>query len=502
MTENIKFKRGDYLLLLLIYATFIHCGGDKKFVPVLNTISETQSEFKLLKEQGDREFSKMHYIGWCKAVILYKKALEFKDDSDIKEKLFFSYFLKALREPLYFIDSSESRRETHHWAEELNRSITSKNPFPCIVEYLLGEKDTSSFPEIIDANILEIKNAANTDYKFFLYLKYAGLKMGLLERQKEADIFLMQYSTSNLRYFAYSKFDDMNNALEKYPDFFELLLIRGDLEYQTKDFEKAMRDYLKVLELYRGVPAALYGMGNVYYDLGLVQKSLEYHEETVKTCHDYFAALFKKGVCLHDLGRYDESNSVMDIVGKDGIFEKGDAFYYKALNFFNLKNYQDVETNLKIAESIIPDSFPLNVLAGLFYYQTDRYVESRRYFGKAKKISGNYPECYYYQGLMDLKDQKMKTALENFLLAAVYYNGFLKDEYLAIEAIAEKNYSPEWKQRMKICLEKRLKNDAMNTIQKLESILAVFRNNNTKAIAEIRRIVQYIKENYFLKITS
>ena len=490
-----KFK---IIAILLIYATFIHCGGEKKLAPVLHTISEPKPEIKLLKEQGDREFSKMHYVGWCNAVNLYKKALEFNDDSEIKEKLFFSYLLKALREPLYFIDNSESRRETHHWAEELNWSITSKNPFASIVEYLLGEKNPSSSPE----NTLEIKDAANTDYKYFLYLKYADLKMDLLERQKEADIFLMQYSTSNLRYFAYGKFDDMNNTLEKYPDFFELLLLRGDLEYQTKDFENAMRDYLKVFELYRGVPPALYGIGNVYYDIGLVQKALEYYEETVKTRHDYFAALFKKGVCLHDLGRYDESNMVMDIVSKDGIFEKGDAFYYKALNFFNLKNYQYVETNLKIAESIIPDSFPLNVLAGLFYYQTDRYVESRHYFGKAKKISGNYPECYYYQGLMDLKQQKMKTALENFLLAAVYYSDLLKEEYQKIQSIVAKNDTSEWKQRMKRFLEKRLEKDARNTIQKLESILAVFRNNHTKAIVKIRRTVQDIKENYFLKITS
>lgn len=490
-----KFK---IITLLVIYVIFIHCGGEKKFAPVLHTIPETKPEFKLLKEQGDREFTKMHYIGWCNAVNLYKKALDFKDDSEIKEKLFFGYLLKALREPLYFIDNSESRRETHYWAEELNRSITTKNPFSSIVEYLLGEKNPSSSPE----NTLEIKNSANTDYKYFLYLKYADLKMDLLERQKEADIFLMQYSTSNLRYFAYGKFDDMNNTLEKYPDFFELLLIRADFEYQTKDFENGMRDYLKVLELYRGIPPALYGIGNVYYDIGLVQKALEYYEETVKTRHDYFAALFKKGVCLHDLGRYDESNIVMDIVGKDGIFEKGDAFYYKALNFFNLKNFQDVETNLKIAESIIPDSFPLNVLAGLFYYQTDRFVESRRYFGKARKISGSYPECYYYPGLIDLKEKRLKSALENFQLAAVYYSDLLKEQYQKILSIVEENDTSEWKQRLKKFLEKRLKDDARNTIQKLESILAVFRNQNTKAIVEIRRTVQYIKENYFIKITS
>jgi tetratricopeptide (TPR) repeat protein len=493
-----KFKN---IALLIIFALLIGCGGGKKFGPVLNTIPDTGSEFKLLQEQGDLEFAKMHYMGWYNAVNFYRKALELKKDAtDIKEKLFFTYFLKALREPLYFIDNSESRRETHYWAEELNRSISTKNPFSGIVGYLLAEKDPTS-PEITEASIREVKDAADTDYKYFLYLKFSGLRMDIFARQKEADVFLRLYPASNLRYFASSQFNDMNSAIEKYPDFFELLLVRGDLAYQAMDIENARRDYLKVLEINRGIPSALVGIGNVYYDIGLIQKALEYYEEVVKTSQDHFTALFKKGVCLHDLGRYDESNIVMDVVAKDGVFEKGDAFYYIALNYFDLKNFPQVETNIRNAELIIPDSFRLNFLAGLYYYQSERYAESRSYFKKANEISSAYPECYYYQGLMDLKEQKMKTALENFLLAAIYYNGFLKDEYQAIEAIAEKNYTPELKLRIKQLREKRLEEDAKNTIQKLESVLDVFRDNNKKAKSEIRRTVQYIKENYLLKIT-
>jgi len=488
-----KFK---YIGLLIICAMLSHCGGGRNLAPVLNTIPETGSEFKVLKEQGDREFAKMHYMGWYNAVNFYKKALALKKDStEIKEKLFFSYFLIALREPLYFIDNSKSRSETLFWAEELNRSIPPKNPFASIAKYLLGEKDPSS-PEITDASIREVKNATDTDYKYFLYLKYSGLRLETLARQKEADIFLRQYPSSNLRYFANSQFNDMNSTIEKYPDFFELLLVRGDLAYQTMDLENARRDYLKVLDIYRGIPPALVGIGNVYYDIGLVQTALEYYEEAFKTSQDHFTALFKKGVCLHDLGRYDESNIVMDIVAKKGVFEKGDAFYYIALNYFNLKNFPKVETNIKTAESIIPDSFRLNLLAGLFYYQSDRYAESRGYFEKAKEISNTYPECYYYLGLMDVKEQKMKTALENFYLAATYYNTLLKDGYQAIEAIAEKNYTSEFKQRMKQLLEKRLKEDARNTIQKLESVLDVFTDNEKKEISEIRRTVQNIKERY------
>jgi len=488
-----KFK---CIALLIICTMLIQCGGSRNLAPVLNTIPETGWEFKLLKEQGDREFAKMHYMGWYNAVNFYKKALALKNGStEIKEKLLFSYFLIALREPLYFIDNSKSRSETFFWAEELNRSIPAKNPFSDIAKFLLGEEDPSS-PEITEARIQEIKNAADTDYKYFLYLKYAALRMDLLARQKEADTFLKLYPSSNLRYFANSQFNDMNITIEKYPDFFELLLVRGDLAYQAMDLENARRDYLKVLEIYRGIPPALIGVGNVYYDIGLVQTALEYYEEAFKTSQDHLSALFKKGVCLYDLGRYDESNIVMEMVAKDGVFEKGDAFYYIALNYFNLKNFPRVETNIKTAESIIPDSFRLNVLAGLFYYQSDRYAESRAYFKKANEISSTYPECYYYLGLMDVKEQKMKTALENFLLAAVYYNGFLNDEHQAIEAIAERNYTPELKQRMKQLREKRLEEDARNTIQKLESVLDVFRNNEKKEIIEIRRIVQYIRDRY------
>jgi tetratricopeptide (TPR) repeat protein len=491
-----KFK---FIVLLLICIVLIHCGGgEKKIIPVVNTVPDTEPGFKSLIEHGDREFDKMYYMGWRNAVNFYKKALEIdKDNTDIKEKLFFAYFLEALREPLYFIDNNESLRQTHYWEDELNRSIPTKNTFSDIVGYLVGEKDPTS-PEIAEASIQEIKKAADTDYKYFLYLKYAGLRLDILARQKEADIFLGLYPSSNLRYFAQGTFDDLDITIEKYPDFFELLLVRGDMAFQTKDIEKARQDYLKTVGIYPGIPPAWYGLGNVYYEIGLVQKALEYYDEALKISPTHFGALYKKGVCLHDLQEYNESNNIMDIVGKDALFEKGDAFYYKALNYFNLKNYRQVEVNIKIAESLIPDSFQLNILAGVFYYQTDRFPVSRLYFEKAKEISSDYPESYYYQGLMDLKDKKMKRAMENFYLAGTYYKLLLEKEFQAIKYIDEKNYTPGLKLQVKRVQEKRLQEDAALSIQKLTVVLDALKNSHEKEIIDLRRTVQNIKEKYLL----
>lgn len=491
-----KFK---FIVLLLICAVLTHCGGgDKKIIPVVKTVPDAESEFKSLTEHGDREFDKMYYIGWHNAVNFYKKALELnKSNPNIKEKLFFAYFLKAMREPLYFIDNNESRRQTHYWADELNRSIPAKNTFTNIVGYLVGEKDPTS-PEITEASIRKVKKAVDTDYKYFLYLKYAALRSDILVRQKEADIFLGLYPSSNLRYFAQGRFEDMDITIEKYPDFFELFLVRGDLAFQTKDIENARLNYSKTVEIYHDIPPAWYGLGNVYYEIGLVQKALDYYDEAVKISSSHFGALYKKGVCLHDLRRHDESNNIMDIVGKDALFEKGDAFYYKALNYFDLKNYRQVEVNIKIAESLIPDSFQLNILAGIFYYQTDRFPESRLYFEKAKEISGDYPEPYYYQCLMDLKDKKMKTAMENFSLAGTYYKLLLEKEFQAIKYIDEKNYTPGLKLQVKRVLEKRLQEDAALSIQKLTVVLDALRNSHKKEIIEIQRTIQHIKEKYLL----
>ncbi|MCU0287445.1 MAG: tetratricopeptide repeat protein [Acidobacteria bacterium] len=489
----IKFK---YITLLCLCILSINCRNVRKFDPLLNTTAETELEFKFLKEQGDREFAKMYYTGWQNAVNIYKKALVLKNSQEIIEKNFFSHFLIALREPLFFIDNSKSRSETFFWAKKINHS-SLENPFLMIAGYLLDEKNLSS-SEINENSIQEIKNAADTDYKYFIYLKYAALRTDILTRQKEADIFLKLYPASNLRYFASNQLADLNITLEKYPDFFELIQVRGDLAYQTMDIEKARHDYQKVLEIYRDIPPALVGTGNVYYDTGLIQTALGYYEEATKINANYFDALFKKGVCLHDLGRYDESNIIMDIAAKEGIFEKGDAFYYKALNYFNLKDFRNVEINIKLAESIIPDSFRLNFLAGLFYFQSDRYQESRHYFEKARAISENYPECYYYLGLMHLKEKKLETALDNFYVAANFYDELLKNEYLNIKNLEKKNYSPEFNQRMKQMLEKRFIADVKNTIQKLEKISDIFVNSTEREIIEIRHKIQDITKSYLL----
>lgn len=494
------------LILLILVVILLQCSGVRKMVPVKNEDSaalkfKLESEFKLLKEKGDQEFSKMYYLGWYQAANSYEKALELKKSTEIKEKLFFSYFLMALRESLYFIDNTESRRKALHLASELNQMIPEKNPFAVIAEYLLKEK-TPSASDISETSLSQLKNAADADYKYFLYTKYVGLKLELFANLndaenfvKEAENFAKLFPSSNLKYFVVGDLSDIQIALEKYPDFFELYLVSADDFFQKQNFEKSSQHYLKALELYPDLPPALYGMGKIYYDIGVKQTALEYFEKVVQTHPDYLDTLFLKGVCLHDLERYDESNEVMNIVGKPNTIEKGHACYYIALNYFNLKNYPEVEKNIKIAESIIYHSFPINILAGLFYFQTEHYKESRLYFGKAQEISKNHPDCYYYPGLMDLKEKKVKSAFKKFYLAAVYYKSELDRQFERIKAIDE-NQKSELLLRKRWLLEKNLNKDAEATIQKLDAVLNAFPKSQNKEIKEIRKTVQYIRERY------
>ena len=54
--------------LIIICTIFIQCVGGKRIGLVLNSIPEAELEFKLIKERGDQEFVKMHYMGWYNAV--------------------------------------------------------------------------------------------------------------------------------------------------------------------------------------------------------------------------------------------------------------------------------------------------------------------------------------------------------------------------------------------------------------------------------------------------
>ena len=485
--------RIKWIAVLTIAILCIHCAGEKKTTPIMTPVPDLEPQFNALKEQGDREFAKMHLMGWSNAINSYRKALELKNDSiDIKEKLFFAYFLKAFREPIYFIDNSESRKQTHFWGDELNKSLPSANPFTSIAGFLFREKDAAS-KEITEEGFQQIKAISDTDYKYFLYTKYIGFRVN---PTKEIEFFLKNFSSSNLRYFMTNRFDDISSTLKVYPDFIELLMVRGDMAYQIQDYTNARKNYLSIIEINPDFPSAHTGMGNVYYDFGLELPALDYYEAAVKAGNDYYSALFKKGVCLHDLGRYEESNQAMDVVGEKGFLEKPDAFYYKALNYFNLNNNPEVEANLKIAEYMSPDSFSLSVLAGLFYYKTDRFTLSRKYFEKAKSISFKYPESYYYLGIMDLKEKKVNRALENFHLAAAFFRVLLEEELQVVQAIETKNYAPELKEKIRQAKMKRLKDDARTALEKLEAVLISFKKSKTKDIKDILEIVHEIREKY------
>ena len=465
-----------YVPVFILVGAFFFSGGCS-----INTRTNFRTDKDLKKEsvfheftgKGDLEFVKMHWMGWTNAIRFYSRAIDLKDSALIRENLFFAHLLRAVRSRFFYLSGAEDLDAAGKLLQSLKDGGSVLTVYYKIAKGVIYPDIPSGLTE---EEIAGLRGDIGKDYKYFFYILAVSRGRDLEDYRKETRLMIDKFPGSNFNYFLRDIFIEIDKGIREFPDFIELLVRRADRFFATGKLTKAEEYYLRVLDYNKDIPFALTGLGQINLHYELYSKALDYFVRSEELAPLYYKILFGKAVCLSQMGEYGKSIEVLNIMINNELPYTGETFYYRAFNYFLLKEYTKVESDLKIAEEYIPESVELNTLFGMFYYETDRNDESRKYFNKVLTVNNKYPRPYYYLGFLDLRKNDIEMALKNFSMASKFYLEMINVSLDEINTLKDQDLPAHRLREVVSKRKKRIGSKINEIIQKINTVIQMFRN--------------------------
>lgn len=410
----------NMLIVCLSILYFTGCPAGKETVKTEPPFPQREYDETVLR--GDAYFNKMHLHGWRKADEFYSKAYEIKKSPQLRDKRFLTLCLTAMREK----DEQIVNPRTYEKIDGLGdfqRDPRQRYFFDMIQHYRSAPVVRDGDPRLrcaekkeVDITLFDIENSALDAYLYLYFLNYYSYDFEAYSEQlvelfkKHKLLMVTETHTASLSpLFIYSNFQKVKDRVEeieaKYPEFAEILVLTGNILFKQNKLKKAAVYLHKALELVPDYPAALNGIGNIYYfTVKNYEQAILYYDKTLASDPLNPVALFGKGVSLHFLKRYEESDAVFDFLLAGQPRHHGETYYYKAYN----RHMQDEPDNARPlidkAKALLPDSGEVHFLSGLLYFNAGKTAEAEADLLKAV-WDPQYSDCYplYYLGMLKLK---------------------------------------------------------------------------------------------------
>ncbi len=417
-----KMKMAVPVLLGLL--SFFGCGTK---IPAPQTAPAARpEEFRLLVEQGAREFAKMYWAGWKNAAGFYEKALGLRSDASVRQKLFDSLLLTLLRE----LELNHSDEALFDKIKALLPSLPARGNgalFP-FVEMMFRQSSSKLSDRMAIAaaewnkfKTSPIPDDPTRDWKSYIHLVLVERWREFEEARQAENDFLKRFTDTHLaRFVDRSRLSEqqLDQLLAENPDFYELLLLRAANGLAVKKFQSAARDFLAALAAMPFYTEGYISLGNLYLRLDDEEQALAYYEDALKQAPTSGVALFGKGVCLSNLGRLDESSAVLKQTIEKQIFYHGEAYYYLAKNLYLQNRKQECRGFSESARSYIPDSVELNLLSGILYLEASQWPEAERDLRRVLEQNSQVADAHFYLGQIAWRAGKKSDAPDHFLKAA------------------------------------------------------------------------------------
>lgn len=420
-------------VLVILLVGFGGCAGKQETVkikPAEPVKVFSQQEYDGLIGKGDSFFSKMHLYGWRKADEFYAKAYEMKKTGELRNKRFLTLALTAIREKHEQIVN----RSTYEKIEALGEfEKTQKQQY--IADLLKGYRSQgisrekipayqSGVKKSIDPKAFNISQSPVDLYLFIKCLNYFSIELGVyneaaVKMLADNNVFPLIKKFKESPLFIYFNVQSIigkeDKVLEKYPNFAEISLLKGNKLFKDSKLKAAGKYYREVLDKIPDYTKAMVGMGNIYFlTVQDYKTAISYYDSVLELDGLQPVALFGKGASLHRLSRYDESDAVFDFMLENQHHYLGEAYYYKAYNQHHQGKMDKARELIDKAKRLLPRSGEVLYLSGLLYYREKLYKKSLNDFYDCL-YDRDYSPCFplHYIGMIRMKKQNWKF-LDNF----------------------------------------------------------------------------------------
>jgi tetratricopeptide (TPR) repeat protein len=350
-------------------------------------------------QQGDTYLHESHLYAWRQAETFYKKAYDITQSPEIRKKLLLARFLILIRQ----IDEGIPYALSAEVTRELCAGDSYQKTLCGIAEWLKNGKN----PAFLKANppIFRGKNPTLDSY----------LNLLLFQATPQIDAFSKENATDSssalsplFLYLNDWKLTLMNpEEFEAiYPQFAEGYKSLADSLFLKKKYRLAQKFYQKSVVLIPDYVKAHIGLGNLYlFGMEDPSRALGYYTKALEADGVNVPALFGQGLSLNQMGKYTESNNVLDRMLPDNPipiqwptpdneakYYKGQTYYIKASNQHLLNDAVKARQFIDSARKLLPDSPEISYLSGILFYQSHDLESSRRDFLLATE-RGSHPIC-------------------------------------------------------------------------------------------------------------
>jgi len=225
--------------------------------------------------------------------------------------------------------------------------------------------------------------------------------------------------------------EELDNALddfrENHSGWAPFYFAKGNVEYNRKQYKKALHSYLKAIGLNLEFAEAYYNRGVVYNELGETKKAIDDYSNAIKFNPELAEAYYNRGGVYKKLG---ETKKAIDDYFKAIKFNPEHAKAYvnrggiykelgktkKAIEDFS----KAIELNSKHAQAYYN--------RGITYDELDKIPEAIADYSKAIVLNPKLTEAYHNRGLAYSKSENYPQAINDFS-KAIELNPNFTDAY-------------------------------------------------------------------------
>jgi serine/threonine protein kinase/tetratricopeptide (TPR) repeat protein len=192
---------------------------------------------------------------------------------------------------------------------------------------------------------------------------------------------------------------------------------RGGYYFSTRDYDSAIRDFRRAIELQDNFPSAHNRLGRTLMAKGqLADATEEFRKAIAQKDGNYFAAQYNLAFALQQQGDTENAIKAYDAAISQRGGNYPDAYYQKGLILLNQNRDQEATEafNKAIEQNNHQDADANGALGVALARQKDSAGAEAAFKRAIEQRGGNYPEAHYNLGLLYEKTGRLAEAIKEY----------------------------------------------------------------------------------------
>jgi tetratricopeptide (TPR) repeat protein len=368
--------------------------------------------------QGDVRFAKMHLYGWRQAESLYNRAFEIQEHGETLDKLLLTRFLLLIRETDEGIFGDHSIENLDficagsdsHFRSTLCEMGRTRLRFAGV----LDEVPPIALSPGISWELLNGKRG-NSALEAYLYLLFVR-DMVRHRYAEELELFLEEYPDSPFAAYLLLVHGNLGGRPDAVvdPEFAEFHVYSGEELISRESYQDGIASLTEALDLVPDYTRASIALGNLFlFTLQCPEGAQHHYETTLKSDPRSVAANYGLAVSYHYLGRYLESQVLLDrlltedyarwstVESEYRPYYRGQACYYKAYNYYLTNMKVEAREWVERARVHQPDAEGPNYLSGVLNFEKELIPEAEQDFFKVIDQGTDLCDAYFRLGKIE-----------------------------------------------------------------------------------------------------